>query len=284
MAQPLSKGTFAPIRRVINDDYKPADESYPMGGTVVPSVITEDPENSGVRFPVHAEKLTGTNLVIEKDGEMKTIRVSPRAMEILRSGNRDGKRMNYEEAIKMAAAQEEAEKKASDEKKAKEEAAAQDAVNKLPPVEPPLVREGMTIGVDLARSPDFSAAHIGINSNVAEPEYMKAQRAGKPEKKGKRGKVVAPVASVPTAKIPVSFSSSLGAMAIMAERVFIGGPGGICLVIIQYSPEGHFYVPPQVDEPITISFQGQVYKCLTGIYYQIPGTPVMHTVYFISKE
>jgi hypothetical protein len=84
--------------------------------------------------------------------------------------------------------------------------------------------------------------------------------------------------------VPVTFSSSFGTMTIMAERVFVGGPGAVCLVIIQYSPEGHFYIPPQVDEPIMISFEGKVYKCLTGVYYQLPGTAVMHTVYFIAKE
>ena len=291
----VSTGTFAPIRRIINEDYKPADESYPMGGTVVPSVVTDDPESSGVRFPVHAEKLTGCNLVkIDKLGNVQTTQVSARAMEILRAGNQDGKKMGYEEAIKLADAAEAAEKKAEEEKKVKEANSAQQALNALPPVEP----GQQHIGVDLAKTPDYSAAHIGINSNIlapgatgaapnfviAEPEYMKAQRQPKPEKaKGKKGKVsTQPI--IPTPKIPVSFSSSLGAMAIMAERVFIGGPGNICLVIIQYSPEGHFFVPPQVDEPVTISFQGQVYKCLTGIYYQIPGTPVMHTVYFIAKE
>lgn len=281
----VSTGTFAPIRRIINEDYKPADESYPMGGTVVPSVITEDPESSGVRFPVHAEKLTGCNLVkIDKLGNVQTTQVSARAMEILRAGNQDGKKMGYEEAIKLAEAAETAEKKAEEEKKTKEANSAQQALNALPPVEP----VSHVVGVDLAKTPDYSALTImpnnGMPSNIVEPEYMKAQRQPKLEKgKGKKGKVsVQP--TVYTPKIPVSFSSSLGAMAIMAERVFIGGPGNICLVIIQYSPEGHFFVPPQVDEPVTISFQGQVYKCLTGIYYQIPGTPVMHTVYFIAKE
>jgi len=288
----VSTGTFGPIRRIINEDYKPADESYPMGGTVVPSVVTDDPESSGVRFPVHAEKLTGCNLVkIDKTGNIQTTPVSARAMEILRAGNQDGKKMGYDVAIELARVAEEAEKKTEEEQKVKAANSAQTALNALPPVEP---AAQMVVGVDLARDTSYSvpvvipnpsyAPNIGMPSNVGEPEYMKAQRQAKPEKgKGKKGK--APVVpSVCTPKIPVSFSSSLGAMAIMAERVFVGGPGGICLVIIQYSPEGHFFVPPQVDEPVTISFQGQVYKCLTGIYYQIPGTPVMHTVYFIAKE
>lgn len=269
MAKSPFRGAFSPIRRIINEDYKPADEHYHMGGTVVPSVVTEDPESSGVRFPVHAEKLTGTNLVIEKDGEMRTIHVSARAMEILREGNKDGKRMNYDDAIKMAAAQEEAEKKAQDEKREKESRTEQEALNRLPLVEPPP-----------------PAPNVEMNANIPsvpqEPEYMKAQRAEKPSKRGRKARTQAAPAHMP--KIPVTFNSSLGIMSIMAERVFVGGPNNICLVIIQYSPEGHFFVPPQVDEPVMISFQGQVYKCLTGIYYQLPGTPVMHTVYFIAKE
>jgi len=66
MAKALSTGTFAPVRRIINEKHHPADEAYPMAGTVIPSAVSDDPEESGVRFDVHAKEMTGCNLVIEK--------------------------------------------------------------------------------------------------------------------------------------------------------------------------------------------------------------------------
>jgi hypothetical protein len=282
MAKALSTGTFAPVRRIINDKHHPADEAYPMAGTVIPSAVSEDPEDSGVRFDVHAKEMTGCNLVIEKDGNVQTIHVPPRAMEVLREGNKDGKRMNYAEAIEIAKSEEKTVKKA-----AKEEVKEEN--DDLPLLRPPAKLE-YQMGVDLAKPGTTSVSVPVVVGPVAtpvsdeEPEFMKAQRAQEPQKKGRKGarSILKRVAE--TVKVPVTFSSNFGTMTILAERVFVGGPGAICLVIIQYSPEGHFYVPPQVDEPVMISCEGKVYKCLTGIYYQLPGTAVMHTVYFIAKE
>jgi len=284
MAKALSTGAFAPIRRIINEKHRPADDAYPMAGTVVPSAISEDPEDSGVRFDVHAKEMTGCNLVVEKDGNIQTIHVPPRAMEILREGNKDGKRMNYAEAISIAESEEKTVKKA-----AKAEGAQEEEGEDLPLLRPPAKPE-YVMGVDLAKPGTTSVSVPVVVGPVAtpvsddEPEFMKAQRAPEPQKKGKKkgAKILQRVSESP--KVAVTFSSNFGTMTILAERVFVGGPGAICLVIIQHSPEGHFYVPPQVDEPITISYEGKVYKCLTGIYYQLPGTAVMHTVYFIAKE
>jgi hypothetical protein len=284
MAKALSTGTFAPIRRIINEKHRPADDAYPMAGTVIPSVISEDPEDSGVRFDVHAKEMTGCNLVVEKDGNIQTIHVSPRAMEILREGNKDKKRMNYAEAIEIAESEEKMVKKV-----AKAEGAQEEEGEDLPLLRPPAKLE-YNMGVDLAKPGTTSVSVPVVVGPVAtpvsddEPEFMKAQRASEPQKKGKKkgAKILQRVSESP--KVAVTFSSNFGTMTILAERVFVGGPGAICLVIIQHSPEGHFYIPPQVEEPIMISFEGKVYKCLTGIYYQLPGTAVMHTVYFIAKE
>jgi hypothetical protein len=289
MAKALSTGTFAPIRRVINDKHRPADDAYPMAGTVIPSAISEDPEASGVRFDVHAKEMTGCNLVVEKDGNIQTIHVSPRAMELLREGNKDKKRMNYAEAIAMAESEAKTVKKAAKEEKA-EVGMDEEEGEDLPLLRLPAKSEKLEyhVGVDLAKPGTTSVSVPVVIGPVAtpvsteEPEFMKAQRAAEPKKKGK-GKLQR-VVTMNSPKVPVTFSSNFGTMTILAERVFIGGPGAICLVIIQHSPEGHFYIPPQVEEPIMISFEGKVYKCLTGIYYQLPGTAVMHTVYFIAKE
>jgi hypothetical protein len=290
MAKALSTGTFAPVRRIINEKHHPADEAYPMAGTVIPSAVSDDPEDSGVRFDVHAKEMTGCNLVIEKDGNVQTIHVPPRAMELLREGNKDGKRMNYAEAIEMAKSEEKTVKKAAKAEGAKEEESEELPLLRLP--EKPEKPEKLEyhVGVDLAKPGTTSMSVPVVIGPVAtpvsaeEPEFMKAQRSPEPQKKGrKKGRMTSqPVANSP--KVPVTFSSNFGTMTILAERVFVGGPGAICLVIIQHSPEGHFYIPPQVEEPIMISFEGKVYKCLTGIYYQLPGTAVMHTVYFIAKE
>lgn len=282
-------GTFSPVKRKINDDYHPADDDYPMGGTVIPSAVTNNDEDSGVRFPVHAEKLAGCNLVVEKDGKTEIIEMSARAMEILREGNRDGGKMNYGEAIEIAKEEEKLVKTSGakeDEPEPDETPALLQVPSKkqevLKPVEPsPTVEAPESV----PQPPQPSAAV----TLVEDSPIIKAQRADtvKPVKKGrkKRGKTAEEASTAPAPpKIPVVFSSSLGQMSVMAEKVFVGGPKDICLVIIQYSPEGHFFIPPQVDEPVNVSFEGKVYKCLTGIYYQIPGTPVMHTVYFIAKE
>lgn len=319
-------GRFSAVRRIIEEDYK-EDHDYPMDGTVIPSAVSDDPEHSGVRFDVHAKKMNGTNLVIEKDGNLQTIHVTARAMEILRKNNKDGKRMNYAQAME-AAQKEEADGKTSDngeaktkdEKDAEQRAAAfpkadtgvddlsseirrnpvkDNGVKNLPeapegpPVNAILPASHTKIGAALP-SPGFEAhsaagakamapglTPVATTNEEDEPEYMEAQRA-QPKGKKRRKPKAAPAAR-PSAKVAVHFSSPLGSMGILAERAFVGGPNGICLVIIQYSPEGNFYIPPQSDEPVVISLEGKVYKCLTGIYYQIPGTPVMHTVYFIKE-
>lgn len=279
MAKALSTGTFAPVRRIVNDKYRPADEAYPMAGTIIPSALSDDPEQSGVKFDVHGKEMTGCNLVVEKDGNTQTIAVSPRAMEILREGNKDGKRMNYAEAIEIAKSEEKTVKKAKAEKPEEDAKEEGEELPLLRLPEKPAEAQAEKSVVPVVVGP------VATPLSDDEPEFMKAQRSQEPQKKsrkkGARG-VLQRVAETP--KVPVTFSSSFGTMTIMAERVFVGGPGAVCLVIIQYSPEGHFYIPPQVDEPIMISFEGKVYKCLTGVYYQLPGTAVMHTVYFIAKE
>ena len=289
MAKALSTGTFGAIRRIVNDKHHPADEAYPMAGTVIPSAMSDDPESSGVRFDVHGGEMNGCNLIVEKDGNIQTIRVSPRAMEILRDGNRDGKKLNYAEAIEMAASEAKVVKKAAKEKKEGEVGEeAEEEGEELPLLRLPPKPE-YQMGVDLAKPGTTSipvvVGPVATPLSEEEPEFMKAQRIQEPQKKGRKKGVKGVLQRVAeTPKVPVTFSSNFGTMTILAERVFIGGPGAICLVIIQYSPEGHFYIPPQVEEPIMISFEGKVYKCLTGIYYQLPGTAVMHTVYFIAKE
>lgn len=294
MAMATSKRAFSSvIKRVdTNDDYRVDDEHYPMGGTVIPAAKSDDPQHSGVRFPVHAEKLVGCNLVIDQGGEMKTIVMSPRAMEIVREGNRDGKKMNYGEAIAMAKAEEAAKASTNPDEKEEDDIPVLLQVKGAPkpaatvPLDAAVKIENTAVLPGAAASGPTPAVPVVVGVvTVKEDEspIMQAQKAAKP-KKGRKSRKGEEAPQVSTPKIPVVFSSSLGQMSVMAEKVFVGGPKNICLVIIQYSPEGHFHLPPQTNDPVMVSFEGNVYKCLTGIYYQIPGTPVMHTVYFISQE
>jgi len=103
-------------------------------------------------------------------------------------------------------------------------------------------------------------------------------------RKGKIGVSKANLSAAPmqVARIKVRFISPLGKLAVPYNVVF---RYGINLVMIQHSPEGIFYDPPQViDQPIEVWWHGKVFICFPGVYVEFPDRVTAQTIFFIDEE
>lgn len=260
-AIPGNRSLFRNTSRAENTEYKQADgdEKYGlMHGTIIPTA-KDGVEHSGFRGSVLPDP--ASEILITKDlgnGKgMVTLSVSARAMEILKFMNSRGGKISFEDAIEAEAA---------------EKVTGVMAIESEPPTydsTPPPAEPVQT-----------SADPVGVAAMVAKVSPGAKRAAKKPVPQA-----AVEITAKPVKKIPVKFFSSWGGtMTIQADRAFIGGPGDICLVLVQDCPSGDFFIPPQSEEPISVSLNGAVYKCLTGTYYQIPGTSLMHVIYFIHRE
>lgn len=251
-SEPVSPSLFRRGRQE-STEYKicdGGDDRYRnLHGTIIPTA-KEGHDHSGFRgdtLPNPTEEVLITKDMGGGKG-MVTLTVNARAMEILKLVNSKGGKISFEDAMAAEAAE-----------------------------------RATGVMTQEPETPDSEVIQPSTDPAI-EAMVAKVSPAGKRTAKKLVPQATSEVVRKPSKKIPVKFFSPVGSMTLQADSAFVGGPGDVCLVIIQDSPAGEFSIPPQSDEFVNISLNGSVYKCLTGTYYQIPGTSLMHTLYFIHRE
>jgi hypothetical protein len=83
------------------------------------------------------------------------------------------------------------------------------------------------------------------------------------------------------ARVKVRFISPMGKLAVPYNVVF---QDGISLVLVQYSPEGMFYDPPEcANEHIEVQWHGRMFMCLPGVHFVMPDQQTAFTVFLIDE-
>jgi hypothetical protein len=256
-------------KEVVNREYAKStvDSHRGLSGTVIPSATTTSVGSLGAQFEVHpSEPLPFYATIQGPDGKEQEIFVSARAHKLLRKHNRNGElKIGFVEAVRMAAEEERTEKQGT-------------MVDEVPPLPEASGPAGATGPV---------SAEVVDPAGPGGPDLNETVDAAVTRRRSRRPKLPDAPKMQPTPVVPtvnVTVDGPAGSVVLGARDVFLGGPGGMCLVIVQDRNLGTVYLPPvNAEDPaeFTISFEGEVYKAIPALYYQIPGTAIYHAVYLV---
>jgi hypothetical protein len=254
---------FSVNKEIVNREYAKStvDSHRGLSGTVIKSATTTDVGSVGAQFDMHPkDPLPFYATVQGEDGKEMEVYVTARAHRLLRKHNRNGEvKIGFVEAVRMAAEEEKLEKQGV--------LVNADTVPPLPEM----------AGTDTGRP-------LGEPRGEEGPVGLEEPASSAPVRRSRRPKLPEMVMPLPAKLVHVTIEGPAGSVVLRARDVFIGGPSGMCLVVVQDQQYGTVYLPPvKTEEPdeFTISFNGEVYKAISALYYQLPGTTIYHAVYLV---
>ena len=231
--------------------YKDGETEYGIKGTVLPRAEgPSDQLNAG--FNMH--KAQPMNIVeMDENGTTKVTELNAQALALLQAANRPGGNpIDYLEAARLASL----------------------TPATVPTEPPPVVKVSAPSVATLPPPP--------VIVSMPAPSFTLATRAELnlfPQMQGVHTPVE-PKSTLP--KIRVRFSGAFGAFSVPFNEVLLED---LAIVLIQYGERDNLYEPPvDSQQRVSLSFEGQTYRCIPAFSYEVPSQTAFHTVYLLDKE